>query len=855
MKKALLILLCLMISIQHLIAQKSRKPHRTLIVDSVMQIAGDSHTTENIPIVVLDETEVLGKAEQSIASINESSSDPFLSVSSNNFSAVRFRLRGYEANANVLFVNGSSLENIENGISTSSLLSGLNEVSRNKEVNLGLINNTFSFGGIGSSVQINIRSHLFKKHNAASYSFSNGLYAHKISFTHASGINKNGWSYLVSFSSRWSNKGYVAGTYINALNSLIGISKRFGLKHDLSLIAGNLISENGRQGYAVAEMDSLAGSHFYNPLWGYQNGKKRNANINKSKQLYFILTHDYKINNSTSLISSLAFVSTDHGATFLDWYNAADPRPDYYRYLPSYLTDPFQKQLLRQMMGSNEMFRQINWQHLYDANRASFETIANANGVAGNSISGKRSHYVLAENVSSVKRFNFNSTLNKTVGNHLQFTAGLSFQIQNNRIYKKANDLLGGDFFVDLNQFAERTYPSNAIANQNDLNRPNRIVFAGDQYGWDYNMISTKASAWLQTAFAFNHFDFFMATEIANTNFFRKGNVMSGLFPGNSFGKSLSLQFPGYSVKSGLTYKINGRNYVYANAALINKAPAAQDVFVSAKTRNEIQNNVHNEDIISAEAGYIFQSPQLKFRLSGYFTKVMHQLEVMNYYDDDLQNFVNYAIHDVSKVYQGFECGMDFKISEALQLKTAVSVGEYFYANRPEATVTIDNTASVAAKEILYLQHFNIGGMPQQAYAATMNYQVSDQFSLAVSGSYFANRWVDINPIRRTYRAIQNSIYGSDEWNSIIQQSKLANQFVLDISGNYFLQLSKRNSKNKRSLFFHAGINNLLNNKNIISGASEQMRFDFNTLNVNKFPPKYYYYYGLNFLLSANLRF
>ncbi|MBW7951594.1 MAG: hypothetical protein H3C56_03330 [Chitinophagaceae bacterium] len=56
-------------------------------------------------------------------------------------------------------------------------------------------------------------------------------------------------------------------------------------------------------------------------------------------------------------------------------------------------------------------------------------------------------------------------------------------------------------------------------------------------------------------------------------------------------------------------------------------------------------------------------------------------------------------------------------------------------------------------------------------------------------------------------------------------------------------------------MVFNLGINNLLNNKNIISGGFEQLRFDYADKNINKFPPKYYYAYGLNYFASVTFRF
>jgi hypothetical protein len=77
----------------------------------------------------------------------------------------------------------------------------------------------------------------------------------------------------------------------------------------------------------------------YNPYWGYQSGKKRNANIGKTHQPVLILTDDHRINNNTSLVTTIGCVMGNKSSTALDWYKASDPRADYYRYLPSYQAD------------------------------------------------------------------------------------------------------------------------------------------------------------------------------------------------------------------------------------------------------------------------------------------------------------------------------------------------------------------------------------------------------------------------------------------------------------------------------------------------------------------------------------
>ncbi len=89
----------------------------------------------------------------------------------------------------------------------------------------------------------------------------------------------------------------------------------------------------------------------------------------------------------------------------------------------------------------------------------------------------------------------------------------------------------------------------------------------------------------------------------------------------------------------------------------------------------------------------------------------------------------------------------------------------------------------------------------------------------------------------------------SDLWDQIINQEKLEDQFTMDL-------FARKTWKVKGYyIYLNAGINNILNNTDFITGGYEQRRFTYidesvDDINVDKYPPKYFYAYGVNYFIS-----
>ncbi len=831
--------------------------------DSALVQDVQNNMLDDLPTLAVDDDDLSDNGGGDVSSMLSAGHNPFLNAASFNFSVMRFKIRGYDNNWNNTYINGLEFNGLDNGNTPFGLWSGVSNMMRARENVQGLQPANFGFGSVGINTSIDMRAGSQWQETSLGYSFSNRNYQNRINLSHSSGFNKNGWAYSVAASTSLAGEGYVAGTYDNSYSFYGAVDKRLGMKNTLSFMGFYAPTEYGRQSAAVQEAMDLVGSNFYNPSWGWQDGKKRNANVNKSRQPVFILSHEFKPNNHSDLQTSVGYFFGVRSSSALDWNNAADPRPDYYRYLPSYYaqSDPQQAASLTAAIKANPDLMQINWDNLYNTNRNSYTTIQNPYGYDGPR-SGLQSRYILGDRDIYTKHFMASTNFSTRVSDNFSVNAGANYAWQDNHYYQQVDDLLGGDFWLNINQYALRDYPTDDNAIQYDLDHPNQLKGVGDHYGYDYDISYSKAAAWWQTKINLSHFDIFWASEISYTQFARTGNVRTGLFPDSSYGKGATQRFVNSSNKVGLTYKLNGRNYFYANAGYLTMAPSADNAYVSPRTRQSVQPDIKSETIETLEGGYNLNSPIVKVHVDGYLTKSQNGMDVISFYDDDAQSFGNYALSGISRLYFGGEFGAEVKLTQTLTLNAAAAVGRAYYDSRQNATLTIDNTGEVRSSELVYMKNYRIPSTPQNAYSLGLRYNSPKYWFVGLTGNYMNNNWLSVDPERHTASGLANvdPQINPDVYNAILQQQKLDGAFTLDLIAGWNKRLRHVYiDKKPVSLVFSAGVDNLTDNKHMRSGGYEQLRNDTNIVSDfnsgDKFPPKYFYALGLNYYISVAVRF
>jgi hypothetical protein len=328
--------------------------------------------------------------------------------------------------------------------------------------------------------------------------------------------------------------------------------------------------------------------------------------------------------------------------------------------------------------------------------------------------------------------------------------------------------------------------------------------------------------------------------------------MCNGIFPLNSFGRSATDRFSTWSAKAGITYKINGRKYLLLHLGTKLRPPFTEDYYLSPQTRDTRVQEIQMEHVTGMELGYILHAPRMKFRSSAYLVSINNGMNRMSFYHDGYRNLVNYALWNMDQLHMGIEAAAEFPLSLRMRINLALAVGRYVYTSRPFYSISIDNEENATEHGLVYWKHFPVPGTPQQAFSAGCTVQLTERLSLSITGNYLAAYWVSFNPIRRTYDALRSLPQNSDP-SYIILPEKLPDVFVADLSAFWSVMVNRSRTGKSRYLQWFLSIGNLLN-RSFISGGYEQLRFDLNNADTEKFSSKYYYAAGSNYLLMLRYK-
>ncbi len=813
----------------------------------------------DFPLITLDADDGDNESgDNDVSGVLRAGRDIFQNAVSFNLNAFRFSERGYNGEWAPTFVNGAPLINSETGWVSFAEVGGLNDVLRNRHSTVGLDLNENTFGDLGGSAFIDTRAQRQRHGTRISYASSNRSYRNRIMATHHTGLMPGGWAVSASASRRWAQEGYQPGTFFDSYSYFLGIDKVSRKKvHSLSYNLIGSATKQGRASDTFQEMYDLAGSNFYNPMWGYQNGEKRNSNVRKFHQPMQIFRYDWNPKRGTRVMATAWLQSGPWGNTRLDWAVAANPLPDYNRNLPSSQPDSASSAAWAELMRTNENYRQVNWAALYEANRNNLESVNNADGT-GQTITGKRSVYIVENQRQDNTEYGGNIVFNKTLNPRLTLQGGALYHVYLGKNFRVVEDLLGGDYFLDYDRFAIGLFPDLPGAENNDLRVPNNVVRKGERYGYDYDEHVNRAQPWLQLSYVGRRFEYMGGVQLTQTTLWRNGHMQNGKFPNNSLGESERLSYITPMTKTGLTYKINGRNFIYLNSAGGKRAPRANQAFLSPRLSNIVVPDLAASDFLSVEGGYQLRAPQLRGRFTGYLTDISNETESRTYFSPAIGVFANAVIRGINRRHTGVEMALEYKPNAAITITGAASLGKFYYTSRPTVTFTRDNSATpVLTDETVYQKNYYVPRTAQQVATAGFKYDFPNFMFITLNTNYSSGVWYSFDVIRRTADYVALLVPGSDAWNLALDQQKAAPGMTVDVfcSKSWSIRPPIM-KKNRQYIALSLGINNILNNRNIIVSGRDAYRNSFRDFeDVRLYSNELSYAFGINYFAGLTYRF
>ena len=853
----------------------------------------DTSSNKDLFIISISEDNLNSEDDgltDNISGLLQSSRDVFLNAAAFDFSATFFRPRGLDnANGKVL-INGIEMNKQFNGRPQWANWGGLNDVQRNQVFSMGMAANDYSFGDLAGTTNIIMRASQYRTGGRVSYASANRSYNGRIMASYNTGLMKDGWAISVLASRRFGDQGFIDGTLYDSNSFFTSIEKKIADNHSLNFVSIYAQNRRGRSTAITEEVYNLKGNT-YNPFWGELNGEIRNSRIRSIEEPILMLGHYWDISSKTSLNTNVAYqfgeignTRIDNGGTRLVEFNGAstylggarNPTPEYYQNLPSFFLQDDNPTAydFERAYQAREAFQnngQLDWNSLYLSNATLREQ-------GGNSV------YVIQEDRNDDTQLTLNTIFDTQLSDHIRLNAAFNYRRLKSENFANLKDLLGGTGFLDVDFFAEENEASaseQVLSNlaQSDLRNPNRIVTEGDRYKYNYDIDANVISGFAQAQFKFNSLDFYLAGNVSQTIYQRHGLFENGYFPGNgSFGASEEANFSNYGVKIGVNYRITGRHILDANASYFTKAPNIRNTFENARQSNALVEGLDSEKIISLDASYIYRSPSIKARLTGFYATFEDGTDIGFFFTESGSTFTQEVQTNVDRRNIGGELGIEAQVTSTIKLKGAASVGQYVYANNPNVYYASDDfeerlrfgSGTTALKDL------HVAGGPERAYQIGFEYRDPKFWWVGATTNFFSNTYVDVSALKRsdafamdlnlvtdetfaaggTINATPYNDYDETIASTLLQQEQFEDYTLVNLVGGKSWKI------NKYFVGFFATINNVFNQDYRTGGFEQSRRVGYRdqlTEQTNENGPifgnRYFYGNGTTYYLNFYIRF
>lgn len=793
--------------------------------------------------------------------------DAFLNSAAFQFGTTFFRLRGLNNSHQEVRLNGIRMNSFYSGAPQWSQWGGLNDfTNRGQHYYYGVTAESKGFGGILATSEINLRPSNFRSGAKFSQAFSNASYRFRSMASYIQPPTEKTPGYAFLFSKRSGEKGYLEGTFYDAWSAALLLEHSWNDKHHSWFTALFTPNRRGKSAPLTEEVYQLKG-RYYNPYWGWQNGKQRSARESRLATPILILNHRWQLRKNTywqlnighswgeQAGSRLRYNGHQRLGNFLQG-GGYNPDPVYYQQLPSYaLRNQNDPDYARAFLMEHQLLKagQIQWESLYKANKARPNL-----GV-----------YALYDEVQKVQHWSVTLQTKYPITSRLTSQWEGYFSRERSHFFARPKDLLGASQLWDIDPYA-----ASVEASPNNLLDPETPVKVGDPFMYNYALFSQAFGATTTFEYQGAGWTTFAGLQFHQQQYLREGYFKNGSFPKASYGPGKTQTFTTWSLKSGVNYALTGRHRLFLFAALKNRPPAFRHVYLNPRAQQDPVPNSQAEQGIHANIGYQWQAPSLDLKVNFYGLQRKNIQEVAFYFADgvggDHALFVQEVLTNMTHQHFGAEVSFVYQPIPELKLIGVAALGQFRYANNPH--LILSTAPTLAAQDAgfkegikdfgkAYLNRYSLAGGPQRAFSLSVNYNDPNYWRLSVYGNYFSNAYLDPNPLTRTknmYTDIDGLPFANYDpliANDLLKQEQFPGYFLMNLTagkswlagGHYF--------------GFFISLQNLLNAHFKTGGYEQGRNANYQSLledsqrNRPLFGPKYWWGRGTTYFATFYFSF
>ncbi len=613
----------------------------------------------------------------------------------------RLSLRGFQQENVSLLLNGVPVSSMENGLVYWSNWTGLADATEAIQVQRGLGASKVAMNSVGGTINIITRSASAEAGGVLRYSLSDcGNSKTILSFS--TGKMKNGAA-LTFLGSHTVGPGFVDATFVNGWSYFLSIDKPINKKHRLVLTAMGSPERHGQRNYGMSQADFEKFGVKYNSNWGEYNGEILSLSENFYHKPQINLNHYFTIGKKASLSSS-AYVS---------WGKGGGRYTEAYNYGPTTWT--FQKN------------NQIDFDQVFLNNSTHTDSAQLADGTVVKGYSKN----ILTNYLADHYWIGLLSSLNLQLNDNLKLTSGIHLRNFRSHLYEVVGDLMGGTAWIE--QYA---WSLAGVNGRNQVKNPGDVVNVDN-----YSMIS-YGNLFSQLEYNSCNITAFIASTLSGTHYCRKDTYN---YPDSP--KSEPVNKAGFDIKSGISYKAGKSGSIYGNIGYYSREPYYKFVYVNYS--NAVAQNLVNEKISAAEAGYTYESGKVATRLNLYCTLWKDKSLLSN---ENIQlidsSFTRSLVRGLNAIHSGIEAEMRYNIIRCITVAATVSLGNWKWQNDVTASL-YDNNHVLADSIMIYTKGLYVGDAPQTQIGISGEYHSVDSFSFSADWVYYNRLYASFDPANR----------------------------------------------------------------------------------------------------------